>query len=351
MDLADVPWTLAPGWSPQRVLPPVDIDADGDSDLVLDVLGDDGARWSLVLLGPLGRPRELPNGADLSILGHVNGIGDFTGDGALDLQVMEPPVADAHVRSAVRPGPVRAGTAPETLPFRKGQVGGDYDGDGRPDYVEIAFGVRFARIWTGLEPTWGVAQPTMTLTDPAHPTPEGVTLPYPLDSDGDRIRELWWQTVLSGPGQEVHAYEGPLRGSIDLVSAPRQPAVIWSVGDVDGDGVVDWREGNDGPIVAGPYPRHAGVARRELRGRGLYRGALGLDLDGDGIGELIESDRRAGTYTLAPGGPVPKDTRWTPPGVVAAAWVEDGIGRVIVPTDGGYVVRSLGPATAVPTAP
>jgi hypothetical protein len=332
-----VSWTLAQGWRVERVHAPQDLDGDGKLDLVVEVLGE-GTRQSLLLLGPLVRRWALPREADLALPHTVAGIGDFTGDGQLDLQVLVVP-AEGPVRSAVVPGPLRRGVAPQLGPERPGRVESDYDGDGRPDYVEISHDAELARVWTGPEPTWGQGRPTVTFDL------RGVSLPVPMDTDGDGRPELW------GRGAVDRVYRGRLRGRVDLASQP-EALRPWPVGDVDGDGVHDWRAGVYGALFAGPWSLDPD-ARRELfhaEGMGWLR-SLGMDLTGDGRPELV---RGPAPYGVVAGGRDPAlSALRLLSGPLLAAWVEEGLGWALVRAEQGLELLPLGPATAVagPTAP
>jgi hypothetical protein len=340
--VAPVRWTLAAGWRVQRVHPAQDLDGDGLPDLMIELWGE-RERQAVVVLGPLGRPRALPDEADLTLEHFVQGVGDFTGDGHVDLQVLLVR-GEAPPRYAVISGPLARGGPLQLGTERPGGVKRDYDGDGRPDYVEISAESAFARVWTGLEPTWGQGAPTVTFVDSATPEPRGVSLPIPMDIDGDGVPELWWR------GAAERVYRGRLRGKIDLA---RQPEAVlpWPVGDIDGDGVQDWREGVDGPLVAGPWSMDPGAPRRGLfRAQGVgWLGAVGMDLTGDGIAEIVRGPE---PFTLIAGGSGPYAEaliRLSAPPL--ASWVEDGVGWVLVRADPGWELVPLGAATPLPTSP
>lgn len=278
------PLNLLKQWPPARFTG--DLDGDGHADAVRSDARDGGSVITRIVRGGpggSGAVTELP--ADDA---PAAGIGDFDGDGALDLLTLAIPSsaesADGPQPATVLYGPLgRDGGAPRTTSLDVGHGGwvsvthtavGDFDGDGRDDVVTKAeYDEEDARLEAGM--------------------PDGV-----LDA-------TFYRGTAEGlkPAGPVPAITGP-RGSF--------PA---AVGDFDGDGMQDILASDQVPVgeagghrAVGVYGSSEGPGRGEDRAGGLGTLKVGLrditvcDINGDDFDDIAVASRADGPFDRALGG-------------------------------------------------
>ena len=260
-----------------------DIDGDLDSDLVVGL----GSAPRLLL--NVGAAR-LADGSRTPWRGGALATGDFDGDGDLDLLGVEAGLAGPLGRND--------GTGwftPQPFPWPNGQVGvvrtGDLDGDADVDVLALTSvtGPPQLRFFRNL----GNATFVDTgLTAPSPTPPTNTTDFRLLDADGDGDQDA--VTVALQGGVQLYANNGA--GAFTLVAGAFPTYLGWlrtvAVGDLDGDGDLDVLTGDESYGSAPSQLRYfanngAGVfadvtAQRLQAPLALARSLEVADLDGDG---------------------------------------------------------------------
>ncbi|MCA9491733.1 MAG: hypothetical protein KC621_17500 [Myxococcales bacterium] len=293
----DPSWT----WSfaePYPSVQLVDLDGDGDLEAITRSLD------SELITGPLLADRTLPDDADTWFIGGTwsdYGLGDADGDGLVDVELLSNGFGTVLVLGPFV-GDIDVASVGLSLP---GFPASDLDGDGLLDLV------------SGHDPdlnvTWGPLSrwsgpPDLTLTPPAcASTPaawngwQGRPVAYP-DVDGDGVRELL--ASVSGPADTEIPYHDcdrllmplPADGTYDPEAVPGvviDPSRFEVIPDQSGDGEPDVTSA--GKVFVAPVTFRDGqeptAAESWDRAPAWPVSVFSdLDLDGDGIGEVVVSD-------------------------------------------------------------
>lgn len=336
----------------------VDLDADGDLDAI---------EREAVVTGSLLADRILPDDADARFVGGswstLNGLGDADGDGMLDAEinpgsglslVLGPFVGEVDVVAAGMPLP--------------GTVGTDIDGDGLLDLTTTTDLLqRFTR---GPASRWG-GPPDLTLTPPAcgrTPTTWNGWSQRPSaypDVTGDGVRELLVGVAPPDLGSSTTYHDCerlllplPSGGTVDPQQVPGvviDPPPFSVIPDQSGDGRPDVLSGRRVYVAPVTFQDHGGITAAESWDVAPTFPIVTfseLDLDGDGIGEVLLSDDTVSI--VVPGGPgiatATLDDAWqgrrfdVTGGWPLGLYVEDGTAFLLGSRSYEITLFELGPA-------
>jgi hypothetical protein len=263
------------------------VDRDGDADLV--VANHETPSVTVLLNDGRGRFSPAPGSPfDTGARPHVHGVavGDFDGDGWVDVAVESADTREVRVLRGQRSGfAAPVAVAIGTMPYTR-LGAGDVAGDARPEILVPGHGDNTARLVEHAEGGLRLAAETIRLGGQPWTAAAG-------DLSGDGRNDL---VVVQTDAVSVW-----LAGERGFAAAPGSPfavrgAIEAAVGNLAGDGAAEaavgpW-DGDEVTVLAGRSfaPRRVRVCERPV-------GLAVADLDGDGRGELLAAC--ATTHRLA----------------------------------------------------
>jgi hypothetical protein len=282
-----------------------DFNSDGFPDLVRvhSESGGSGQTFTILLGDRTGSFQEAPGGVTIpvtSIYGLV--VGDFDGDGRLDVAILSRDAADPFKPFVIQifPGDGEGGLGTPRLIPLEGLSGNanyiataDLNRDGRSDFIVITDGISMhyngGPIYSLLNLGGGLFGP------PIHATGAVMTALL-ADFNGDGIPDIVSQFSYFGDSVSVFLGDGTggfsqtFSGSVGFFGSPSVPAA----GDLDGDGHLDFVACGGMPDVCVAFPGHGDgtFTRAESAPTGLL---LLADLDNDGKADVI-SGFQGGLY-------------------------------------------------------
>jgi len=222
---------------------------------------------------------------------HVQGTGDFNGDGTDDILWRNVDTGE-FVEWLMSNGNVAASIPLFTEPAEWQVQGiGDFNGDGTSDIL-------WRNVNTGQFAEWlmsngGVGSVITLFTEPAEWQVQGIG-----DFNGDGSSDILWHNVNTGEFSEWLMVNGGVGASIPLFTEPAEWHVQ-GIGDFNGDGSSDilWRNVNTGEFVewlmvngnvGASIPLYTEPAEWQVQGIG--------DFDGDGTSDVLWRNTNTGQF-------------------------------------------------------